>query len=293
MILVAGGTGRLGSLVANRLHAEGCQVRVLSRGTRPPSSPLDPAVQTVRADVRDPDSLRAAMDGVDVVVSAIQGFAGPGNVTPASVDRDGNTHLIEAAEEVGADVVLLSVCGAAADSPMELFRMKHAAEQRLRAGRCRWTIVRPEAYVETWLDVMTQTAGRGHRPLVFGRGETPIWFVSVDDVAELVVRAVLDESLRGRVLEISGPEPATMSELAHQLMTRMRWAGDPRHVPRPMLHVMAKTVGMVRPGVRRQARAALAMETLRRGEAIPVDVPGLPRTRESEVVARLPAPVAC
>ena len=293
MILVAGGTGRLGSLVANRLHAEGRHVRVLSRGIGSPSWPLDPAVQAVHADVRDPVSLRAAMDGVDVVVSAIQGFEGRGHVTPASVDRDGNINLIEAAEAAGADVVLLSVLGVAADSPLELFRMKHAAEQRLRAGRCRWTIVRPEAYVETWVEVMAQTAGRAHRPLVFGRGETPFWFVSVADVAALVVRCVLDESLRGRVLEISGPEPATMSELARQLMARRRWTGDPRRVARPMLHVMANTVGLVRPGMRRQARGALAMDTLRRGEAIPADVPGLSRTPESEVVARLPVPVAC
>jgi uncharacterized protein YbjT (DUF2867 family) len=291
MILVAGGTGRLGSLVANRLHAEGRRVRVLSRGLSPASRPLDPGVQVVRGDIRDPESLRPAMDGVDVVVSAVQGFAGPGGVTPAEVDRDGNIHLIEAAEAAGADVVLLSVLGAAADSPMELFRMKHAAEQRLRVGRCRWTVVRPEAYVETWLELMTQTAARSHRPLVFGRGQTPFWFVSVDDVAALVVRAVLDGSLRGQVLELSGPEAATMTELARGLMTRKRWPGEPRRVPRPMLHVMADTVGVVRPGMRRQARAALAMDLLARGQASP-DLPGLPRTPVSEVVARIPAPLA-
>ena len=74
------------------------------------------------------------MVGVATVVSAVQGFAGPGRVTPESVDRAGNVHLIDAAEAAGADVVLMSVVGASADSPMELFRAKYAAEQHLRAS---------------------------------------------------------------------------------------------------------------------------------------------------------------
>jgi hypothetical protein len=58
--------------------------------------------------------------GVRVVVSAIHGFAGPGRVTPASVDRDGNANLVAAAKAAGADVVLMSVVGAAPDHAMEL-----------------------------------------------------------------------------------------------------------------------------------------------------------------------------
>ena len=73
--------------------------------------------------------------GSATVVSAVQGFAGPGGGSPESVDRDGNKHLIDAASAVDADFVLMSVVGAAADSPMELFRMKWAAEQYLGAER--------------------------------------------------------------------------------------------------------------------------------------------------------------
>ena len=82
---------------------------------------LDPAVGVLRGDVRDPSSLVAPLRGADVVVSAVQGFEGPGGVTPASVDRDGNAHLVAAAESAGAHVVLLSVIGAAADSPWRCF----------------------------------------------------------------------------------------------------------------------------------------------------------------------------
>ena len=55
-------------------------------------------------------------------MSAVHGFAGPGQVTPRAVDRNGNVNLIDAAAELGIDVVLMSVVGASADHAMELFR---------------------------------------------------------------------------------------------------------------------------------------------------------------------------
>ena len=286
IILVAGGTGRLGSRLANRLSRLGHEVRVLSRGLTPPSCELDSGVVVVRGDVRDPRTLQEPARGADVVVSAVQGFQGPGDVSPAGVDRDGNLHLIEAAEQARARFVLLSVIGAAADSPMELFRMKYAAEQRLRASSCRWTIVRADAYAELWRDLMVQTAGRSHRPLVFGDGSTPIAFVSIDDVVDLVERTVLDPGLAGRTVEICGPEAVSMVELAGMVMRTRSWSGSPRRVPRPMLHLMAGTVGLVRPTFRRQAKAALAMDELptRTDSNLRREFPGLERTAVSSVV---------
>jgi NADH dehydrogenase len=228
------------------------------------------------------------MRDVEAVVSAVQGFQGPGGVSPASVDRDGNLHLIAAAEDVGSSVVMLSVLGAAADSRVELFRMKYAAEQRLRASRCRWTIVRADAYAETWCDVMEQTAGSSHRPLVFGDGRTPVSFVSVDDVVALVVRAVLDPALAGRVLEVCGPEAVSMSELAGMVMEKHAWSGKPRRIPRSVLHLVAHTAGVARPALGRQVRAALAVDELptRTDHTLRRELPGLDRTPVSAVVAR-------
>ncbi|WP_328989015.1 SDR family oxidoreductase [Kribbella sp. NBC_01245] len=289
MILIAGGTGRLGSQLANALCRRDFRVRVMSRGLSPHADRLDEKVEVVHGDIRDPADLVTAMDGVELVVSAVQGFAGPGDVSPESVDRDGNINLIEAAEKQGAAFVLVSVLGAATDSRMELFRMKYAAEQRLRAGSCQWTIVRPEASAETWANIIEQTAGKSGRPLVFGRGDAPISWVSVQDVAALVERAVLDESLRNRVLEISGPEPATLMELAKMVMVRQGWTGSPRRVPRPMLHVMANTVGRLRPEMDRQARASLAMDNMptHRSDVLRAEFPDLPCTPVSAVIAQL------
>lgn len=95
MILAAGGTGRLGTAVVQRLLARGCAVRVLTRDPER-AAHLGHKVEVVRGDVRDPASLDDAVRGASVVVSAVHGFAGPGRVSPATVDRAGNRHLVAA-----------------------------------------------------------------------------------------------------------------------------------------------------------------------------------------------------
>lgn len=254
MIVVAGGTGRLGTLVVRRLADRGLDVRVLTRDPAR-AAHLD-GVPLVVGDVTRPATLAPAVEGADTVVSAVQGFIGRGKVSPTAVDRDGNAHLIDAAERAGAAIVLLSVIGASPDAAMELFRMKCAAEQHLRTHASAWTIVRASAFLETWTELLRQTAGRAGRPVVFGRGDNPINFVSVADVAAVVERAVTDPATRGTTIEVAGPTNPTLNELAAATCT-----GAPRHVPRPLLHLMARALPPMAPQLARQAAAALAMDT--------------------------------
>ena len=108
-VLVAGGTGRLGRLVVAALADRDLDVRVMSRDTERALPLVGDHVEIVHGDVLDERSTRSAMVGVDVAVSAVQGFAGPGRVSPRSVDRDGNIALINAARDARAEAVLMSV----------------------------------------------------------------------------------------------------------------------------------------------------------------------------------------
>jgi NADH dehydrogenase len=263
MILLAGGTGRLGSVLAGRLAGRGLAVRVLTRDPVRAAHLAAQGAEVATGDVRDCASLAPAVRGADVVVSAIQGLTGPRGVNPATIDYQGNINLIDAARAVGAQFVLTSVAGAAADSPMELFRMKHAAEEHLQASGVRWTIVRATAFFELWIDVLSQTAARSGRPVVFGRGDNPINFVSVTDVAALAEQAVTDPATRGRILQIGGPENLTFNQLAAAIQAAAGRTSAPRHVPPLVLQLMAQTAGRLKPALSRQARAALLMDRIR------------------------------
>jgi NADH dehydrogenase len=222
-------------------------VRVFTRDPERARHLNEGPLEIARGDVRDRRSIESAMNGVTTVVSAVQGFAGPGRVTPESVDRDGNANLVDAAGRAGADVVMMSIVGASDDSPMELFRAKHAAEHHLRAGDAPWTIVRATAFVELWAEIL------GKAP-VFGRGDNPINFVSVRDVAAVVERAVDRPELRGRILEVGGPANVTFNELAALVQEVRGTRRKLHHVPRWLLRALAP--------VARQPRAALAMDTV-------------------------------
>jgi NADH dehydrogenase len=262
VILVAGGSGRLGTLIVRRLAARGLGVRVLTRDRARTAHIAGGAVEVIEGDVRDGSCLGAAMAGVETVVSAIHGFGDIGNVSPSSVDRDGNRHLIDAAVDANAAVVLMSIVGASADHPIELFRMKYAAEEHLRASGAPWTIVRATAFAEFWLDLLDKTSGASGRPVIFGRGTNHINFVSVSDVAAVAERAVVDPSARGVTFEIGGPEDVSFNELAARLQQAAGRTAPPRHVPRAMLRLLAAALGPIQPNRARQMRAAIAMDTI-------------------------------
>jgi uncharacterized protein YbjT (DUF2867 family) len=288
MILVAGGSGRLGTLIVRRLVARGLGVRVLTRDRARAAHIAGSRVEVVEGDVRDVSSLGAAVAGVETVVSAIHGFGDTGNVSPASVDRDGNHHLIDAAAGVKAAVVLMSIVGASPEHPIELFRMKYAAEEHLRVSGAAWTIVRATAFAEFWLDLLDQTADASGRSVIFGRGANDINFVSVSDVAALAEQTIVNSSLRGVTLEIGGPENLSFNELAARLQRASGRTGPPRHVPRFVLRLLAAALGPVQPNRARQMRAAVAMDTVDLRFA-PTDLqrrfPELPVTSVADILA--------
>lgn len=285
MITVVGGTGRLGRLVITRLVAQGLPVRAAARSA--PVTPV-PGAEFVTADVRNPASLPAALAGSRVVVSAVHGMDPAAGESPSTVDRNGNRNLVRAAREAGADIVLVSIVGARDDHPIELFRMKAAAEAALleeaAAYGLGWTIVRAAAFADMWLDLFRSTAGRSGVPKVLGPGRNPVNFVAVDDVAVAVARACTDPSLHGRVIEVAG-EDLSETALASLVTTPGR---RPAHIPTPVVWALGNVLRPVRPGLARVARQALLMERVPMG-ADPVpghqQYPWLPQTPVSTLVA--------
>jgi uncharacterized protein YbjT (DUF2867 family) len=261
MILVAGGTGTLGTQVVRRLSERGLDIRVLTRDPAR-SAHLPDTVQTLTGDLQDPAAVAEAVRECETVVSAVHGFVGPGKPSPEAIDRDANRTLIRAAVAAGVQhLVLVSVLDAAPDHPMSLHRAKYAAEQALQASGLPWTIIRPAAYLETWIAVIgAKLAGNG-QALVLGPGRNPINFVSARDVAAAVDLAVQDQSLRGQVVEVAGPENVTFTELAERLVTASGKPGRTRHIPLPMLRAMSLLARPLSPTFARQAQAAVVMNT--------------------------------
>ncbi|MBO0773573.1 MAG: SDR family oxidoreductase [Actinobacteria bacterium] len=261
MILVAGGTGTLGSRLVSLLAERGEQVRVLTRDPAR-AARVDARAEVAVGDTGDPEALGRAVAGARTVISAIHGFTGTPGATPASVDRDGNRNLIRAVLAAeSAHIILVSVRGASPAHPMALMRMKHAAEQELIASGLDWTIIRPSAYMETWCEVLGRPLLAKGKTMVFGRGANPVNWVSAWDVARFADLAAADPALRGRVIEVGGPKNLTMTEFVRVFQRETGADGRTRHIPRALMRLTATVARPVNPALARQIQAALIMDT--------------------------------
>ena len=103
-VLVAGGTGFIGSNLAARLLAEGCEVRVTSHVR--PRILTDPAVEYIEADLTDEADCTQAVQGIDYVFMCAANTSGAAVMTSTplvhvTANVVMNARLMEAAYDAG------------------------------------------------------------------------------------------------------------------------------------------------------------------------------------------------
>jgi uncharacterized protein YbjT (DUF2867 family) len=299
MILVAGGTGHLGVELVPILTARGIPVRILTRDPDRARQRLGETPQFAKGEARRPSTLEAAVKGIDVVVSAMTGF-GPGAPGPRAVDYLGNLNLIRAAEAAGVRrFVLVSIHGATTDHAMELWRMKHRAEEALRASRLDWVVVRPNAFMELWAEIVGAPIFKDGKATVFGRGDNPINFNSAKDVARFVELALFDPGLSRTILSIGGPENLTLNQLVGQVERAAGRKAAVKHVPLPMMRLMSLVMRPLKPDVAAMIQGGIAFDTVDMTfDAVDLRrrFPQIELTRMADVLARqgvaTPAPTS-
>lgn len=204
MILVIGGTGRIGSALVRRLAAGGVPTRALVRTT----PGVDLEVGTVTGDLDAPESLDAAMIGATSLFLLT-------TQSPRQLDQE--LAAIAAAARAGVrHVVKVSASDAATgpDSPTPVGRAHAAAEAALKASGMAWTILRPGAFMPVALGPLFQQArstGRFQFPLGSGR----VAFVDVEDIARAAAWALTHPAeAAGRTLSVTGPESLDLRDIA-------------------------------------------------------------------------------
>ena len=215
LTLIVGAGGHLGACVARRLLAQGRRGRASARRPEKLGELRRAGAEVVCADLRHQESLAAACAGVQKVFAAAHSFLGIGTRAPRNVDGTGNLNLIQAARRAGVrHFVFTSVEGARADHPIDLFRIKFEVEEALRASGLACTILRPEAFMETWAELVGGPVWRRGWTVVVGRGQTPLNLVAVEDVARVATWALEDPAAQNRILTVQGPHAWTLNAVA-------------------------------------------------------------------------------
>lgn len=290
-ILITGGTGTLGTQVVRRLADRGLRVRVLTRDAERARHLRDPNVEIMVGDLRDARAVERAVVGAQTVINSVQaGFGATGGSSPRTVDGQGSRTLLAAARANGVQqVVMVSIYDAAPDHPLELWRMKHRAEEELKASGLAWTIIRSTAFMEWGVGFVCQPLIARGKAVVYGRGDNPINFVSAHDIARFVELAVVDPALRGQTLTVSGPENLSLNQLAETFKSVTGAAGAVAHVPLPLMRVMARLLVPLKPALAREIQAGVFLDTADRtadGAALRARFPSVPVTTLTEMIRR-------
>jgi len=95
---------------------------------------------------------------------------------------------------------------------------------------------------------------------VFGRGENPINFVSVQDVARAVEQAVVDRQY-GSTLDVGGPQNLSLNRLVEIVAESHGRPAKSRHVPLAALRLGALALRPFRPDIAGLLQAAVLMDT--------------------------------
>ena len=208
MILVVGATGQLGSKIVRGLRSQSKAVRVLARaGARyEPLAAL--GAQVAFGDLKDRASLDRACVGVETVVTTANSARRGDGDNIDTVDLRGTTALIDAAQTAGVrHFIYVSVLGVRSDSPVPFLAAKGRNEDHLRASHMGWTILAPNAFMESWPAVVVGApAIAGRTVTLVGEGRRKHTFVAEDDVAAFAIAAVDNASAVNQHVPIGGPE---------------------------------------------------------------------------------------
>ena len=206
VVFVAGASGGTGREVLRSLGGREPTVRALTRsaGKRERLRAVG-ADEVVVEDLLDPADLGAALEGVDVVLSAVGSGVTEVFSSGPFVDGAGNVALLEAAVEAGVDAFVMESALGVGDEPASAMatafdlligpiqRAKADAEAAIREAPVRHTILRPGVL----------TGGARTDDVTVADPGAKLWgFVPRADVARLMAAAPATPAAADHTLEV-------------------------------------------------------------------------------------------
>ena len=262
MILIIGATGNLGSAVARILLSEGKSVRAMTRTPEKAEALKKLGVEVVTGDLRDPQTLTNACKGNEKIFAASHSFEGKGKSSPQIVDDLGNRNLIDTAKSAGVKhVVFTSALGVRPDHPVDFFRIKYKTEQYLQKSGLTYTILRPAAFMESWVEMVAKPIVDGGKTTIFGKGKNPVNYVAIADVARFAQIALENPAARNQVIEIGGPEDLSIEQIIEIVERATGKTAKRSYTPIPVMKVMKILTRPINPVMSRMITAGINFDT--------------------------------
>ncbi|QTF92445.1 complex I NDUFA9 subunit family protein [Halomonas sp. BM-2019] len=224
---VVGGTGFLGRTIVRELVEAGRAVRLVARhATLPGWAEPGDAIEVVPADLRDEAALAAALAGSGAVINAVSLYVEQhrAGLTFEAIHVAGAGRLARIARGAGvARLVHVSGIGASDASPSAYVRARAAGERAVIDALPKAVILRPSVLFgpgDAFLGALVRLARLPVIPL-FGRGETRLQPVHVQDVARAAAGLSDTRPLARRLFELGGPEVLQYRQVVEQVLAHL------------------------------------------------------------------------
>lgn len=209
-ILVTGATGTTGKLVVERLCARGgCEVRAAVRSIEKARRLLPDRAERVVMDYRAPDTVAAAMKGVDALYL----------LTPGGSEQVEQVWVaVDAARDAGVSkVVRLGSLDATDQGEVtQVERWRRMTERMIERSGMAWTFLQPTWFDQDFTELYFAPQVR-MGVIALPAGEGLAAWVDCRDIADMAVAALLDPAHEGKTYTPSGPEVIGIRDIVAHL----------------------------------------------------------------------------
>ncbi|MFF4734111.1 SDR family oxidoreductase [Streptomyces mirabilis] len=201
MILVTGASGTVGSEAARLLAAQHQPTRELVRDvSRAPRADIEIAT----GDFDRPDTLDAAMRGIETVILVSPAVPAQEIAVIASATRQGVRHIVKITSK------------ASADSPVERRRGQAQIEAYLETSGLSYTLLRANAYMQNLLALAPMIKQSGG--FLMSAGDGRVGMIDARDVATTAATVAASPGAHaGRTYWLTGPDLITYNDVAKEL----------------------------------------------------------------------------
>ena len=212
MILVTGGTGKVGRELVQDLQARTCPFRVMVRSKEAVKGFEAKGVKAVVGDFERPGTCAEALAGVKQVF--LLTVPQPG--TPRL-----EAEFLEACKAKGVlSVVRLSAMGANPSSASGLLRCHGACEAQVEASGLAWTFLRPTVFMQNLVQHFGPAVAK-ESTLYAPAGEARLPWVDTRDIAAVAGTVLTASGNENLVYELTGPQALTYAQVAERLSAHL------------------------------------------------------------------------
>jgi uncharacterized protein YbjT (DUF2867 family) len=208
MILITGATGKIGKELVLDLSARRSEFKVMTRSKEAVKDFEGKGIKAIQGDFETSGTHAAALANVETVFLLTSPH--PGGVACEK------TFLAACKAKGVRQVVRLSAIGANPWVASALLRNHGKGEAQLEDSGLRWTILRPNIFMQNLVAFMAPTVAK-ESTLYAPAGEALMPWVDTRDIAAVAATVLTSEGHDGLVYELTGPEALTYKQVAERL----------------------------------------------------------------------------